>query len=201
MDELYCLQDEALQVLAVGGNTEAEEVLVGRFGRLVKMRARPLFLAGGDSEDLTQEGMLGLLAAIRSYSWDMDTSFRTYAEICIRRRLLTAVKTASRYKHSPLNQAVSLESRQFDETQIPSVTRDLEEQILAEEQAEEILDRYASLLSGFEREILALFLEGLSYREMAECVGKPVKSVDNAVSRIRKKLANTAPKAGEISSG
>lgn len=200
MEELDTLTDETLQALAQGGNAAAEEVLVGRFVRLVKMRARPLFLVGGDSEDLTQEGMLGLLAAIRTYNPNADVTFRAYAEICIRRRLLSAIKTATRYKHTPLNQAISLESAQFDETQLRSHSRDLEEQILTEEQTEEILCRYAPLLSGFECEILTLFLAGLSYREMAERVRKPVKSVDNAVSRIRKKLANST-NSGENSSG
>jgi len=198
MEALISLEDETLQALAIHGNAEAEEVLVGRFVRLVKMRARPLFLAGGDSEDLTQEGLLGLLAAIRTYDPKAGASFRTYAETCIRRRLLTAIKTATRYKHSPLNQAISFESAELDESRV--LSRDLEEQILIEEQAEEILCRYTHVLSGFECEILTLFLEGLSYREMAERVRKPVKSVDNAVSRIRKKLANSIH-SGENSPG
>ena len=200
MEELNALEDEALQQLALAGNTAAEEVLVKRFARLVKMRARPLFLVGGDSEDLTQEGMFGLLSAIRTYNPQAGARFRSYAELCIRRRLHTAITTATRYKHSPLNQAISFESAQFDEAQTWSDTRDLEEQILTGEQTDEILCRYAHLLSGFECEILVLFLEGLSYREMAERVQKSVKSVDNAVSRIRKKLANST-NSGENSSG
>ena len=198
METLESLEDEALQALAIYGNVEAEEVLVGRFVRLVKMRARPLFLAGGDSEDLTQEGLLGLLAAIRTYDPYGGASFRTYAETCIRRRLLTAIKAAARSKHSPLNQAISFESAELHESRV--LSRDLEEQILTEEQAEETLCRYTHLLSGFECEILTLFLEGFSYREMAERVRKPVKSVDNAVSRIRKKLANSIH-SGENSPG
>jgi len=198
MEMLESLEDEALQALAIQGNAEAEAVLVGRFVRLVKMCARPLFLAGGDSEDLMQEGFLGLLAAIRAYDAEVGASFRTYAETCIRRRLLTAIKAAARYKHSPLNQAISFESAKLEESQ--GLSRDLEEQILTEEQAEEILCRYAHLLSGFECEILTLFLKGFSYREMAERVRRPVKSVDNAVSRIRKKLANSIH-SGENSPG
>ena len=198
METLESLEDEALQALAVHDNAVAEEILVGRFVRLVKMCARPLFLAGGDSEDLTQEGMLGLLAAIRTYDPNASASFRTYAETCIRRRLLTAIKTATRYKHLPLNQAISFEAAELHESR--ALFRDLEEQILTEEQAEEILCRYTHLLSGFECEILTLFLEGFSYREMAERVRKPVKSVDNAVSRIRKKLAGSIH-SGENSPG
>ena len=189
MEELYNLTDEALQDLAARGDTRAEEVLVQRFGRLVKTVARPLFLTGGDSEDLTQEGMMGLLSAIRTFSPDFGASFQTYAEVCIRRRLLSAIKTASRYKHSPLNHAVSFDSSQFDETIAPYLLRDMEERILSKEQTDEMHRAFGSVLSGFEHDILRLFLEGLSYQEMAQKLGKSVKSVDNAVQRIRKKLA------------
>ena len=200
MDELYTLSDEALQSLAAGGNSQAEEALVQRFGRLVKASARPLFLAGGDSEDLTQEGMMGLLAAIRTFSPNAGASFQTYAEVCIRRRLLSAIKTASRYKHGPLNHAVSFDSSQFDETQqTPYLARALEDQVLSREQTDEMQRQLRHVLSGFEHEILGLFLAGLGYQEMARQLGKPVKSVDNAVQRIRKKLAQQYN--GEISSG
>jgi len=199
MDELYNLSDEALQGLAVNGDSRAEEVLVQRFGRLVKASARPLFLAGGDSEDLTQEGMMGLLSAIRTFSTDFGASFQTYAEVCIRRRLLSAIKTASRYKHSPLNYAISFDASHFDETPQTYLLRDLEEQILSKERADEMHKQFQYVLSGFEHDILRLFLEGLSYQEMAIRLGRPVKSVDNAVQRIRKKLAQHYN--GEISRG
>jgi RNA polymerase sporulation-specific sigma factor len=189
MDEMYNLSDEMLQSLALAGNTQAEEVLVQRFSRLVKASARPLFLVGGDSEDLTQEGMMGLLAAIRTFSPSSGASFQTYAEICIRHRLLSAIKTASRYKHSPLNHAVSFDSSHFDETQTTYLLRDLEDQILSREQADEMYRKLRHVLSGFEQEILRLFLAGHSYQEMARQVERPVKSVDNAVQRIKKKLA------------
>ena len=199
MDELYQFNDEALQSLAAQGDARAEEVLVQRFGRLVKASARPLFLAGGDSEDLTQEGMLGLLSAIRTFSPDLGASFQTYAEVCIRRRLLSAIKTASRYKHAPLNYAVSFDASHFDETSPSYLLRDLEEQILSKEQADEMHRQFQHVLSGFEHDILRLFLEGQSYQEMAAHLGRPVKSVDNAVQRIRKKLAQHYN--GEISRG
>ena len=199
MEELYNLTDEALQNLVAGGNTRAEEVLVKRFGRLVKAVARPLFLAGGDGEDLIQEGMTGLVAAIRTFSPDSGASFQTYAEVCIRRRLLSAVKTASRYKHGPLNTAISFDSSQLDEALSTTLLRDLEEQVLSREQTDEMHRQLGHVLSGFEHDILRLFLEGLSYQEMADKLGKSVKSVDNAVQRIRKKLARHY--SGEISSG
>ncbi|MCL2827608.1 MAG: sigma-70 family RNA polymerase sigma factor [Oscillospiraceae bacterium] len=199
MNEIHTLDDETLCVLVADGNTEAEEVLIQRFSRLVKVGARPYFLAGGDSEDLTQEGMLGLISAIRTFRFDSGASFRTYAETCIRRRLLTAIKSASRYKHIPLNHAISFESSHVDEIQAVYFLRDPEDQILARERADEMWGQFAHVLSGFEHEILRLFLEGQSYQEMASHVQKPIKSVDNAVQRIRKKLAQHL--IGEISEG
>ena len=195
MDELYRLSDEALQAMATDGNPLAEEVLVQRFGRLVRQSARPLFLAGGDSEDLFQEGMLGLLAAIRTYAPTAESTFATYAQVCIRNRLLTAIKTASRNKHTPLNQAVSLELPQIEERYGTEMRRDLEEQVLAAAWVDEMQLRFTGMLSQFEHEILVLFLRGLSYQEMAERTGKTTKSIDNAVGRIRKKLAAHLTKA------
>ncbi|MCL2843678.1 MAG: sigma-70 family RNA polymerase sigma factor [Oscillospiraceae bacterium] len=189
MDELHKLSDETLQTMATRGDSLAEEVLVQRFGRLVRQSARPLFLAGGDSEDLIQEGMLGLLAAIRTYSPAAEASFSTYAVVCIRNRLLTAIKTASRNKHTPLNQAVSLEVPQIDQRHGTEGRRDLEEQVLANAWVDEMQAQFVGVLSRFEHEILVLFLQGLSYQEMAVCTGKSTKSIDNAVGRIRKKLA------------
>jgi len=190
MDELYKMSDEALQARAMCGDALAEEVLLQRFGRLVRQSARPLFLAGGDSEDLTQEGMMGLLAAIRTFSSAAGASFSTYADTCIRNRLLAAIRTASRYKHTPLNQAVSLGAPDVDVAfRGVGVLRDLEEQVLAQAWVDEMQTRFADVLSRFEYEILDLFILGLSYQEMAIRTKKSVKSIDNAVQRIRKKLA------------
>lgn len=200
MDKLGNLSDEALQQRAASGDSEAEQQLIGRYGRLVKACARTYFLAGGDSEDLIQEGMLGLLSAVRQYNPDCGASFKTYSELCIKRRLYTAIKSASRYKHAPLNDYVSLESAFFDETptQAAYFLRDLEEQVLAKERADEIRGEFTPCLSEFEAEILGLFLEGLSYQEMALRVQRSSKSVDNAVQRIRKKLVQHL-KIGDIS--
>ena len=191
MEQFSHLGDEALQTLVTEGNTEAEEALIKRFSHLVRRSARPFFLAGGDSEDLTQEGMMGLLSAVRTFCPDQGTSFQTYAETCIRNRLLTALKSATRHKHTPLNDAVSLESPQFEESQTrpAALPRDMEERLLEKEGADEMWGRLEKLLSGFEQQVLRLFLAGLSYQEMARQVERPVKSVDNAVQRIRKKLA------------
>ena len=112
--DLRELEDEALCALAASGGREAEEALVVRYNRLVRMCARPCFLAGGDSEDLIQEGMLGLLSAIREYDPGKSAAFRTYAEICIKNRLFSAVKAAARNKHTPLNCSVSIETPLYD---------------------------------------------------------------------------------------
>lgn len=201
MDERFkSLSDETLQCLSTGGDNEAETCLVGRYNKLVRACARPYFLAGGDSEDLIQEGMIGLLSAIRSFVPDRDASFRTYAEVCIRRRLQSAIKSALRDKHAPLNNYISLESLFLDSSQAVYILRDLEEEVLAKESADELSSKFTKYLSCFEAEILRLYLEGLSYEEMSEQVGKPLKSVDNAIQRIRRKLTRYL-NSGDISPG
>ncbi len=188
--------DEVLCSYVVNGDSLAEEYLVKKFSRLVRICARPYFLAGGDSEDLIQEGMLGLLSAIREYNPEENASFKTFAELCIRRRLFTAIKTASRNKHIPLNECISFESTDFDGIQSQffyssgeSILRDPEEQILARERADEIKTTLSGGLSRLELKVLELYLNGLSYQDIAIQLKKSTKSVDNAVQRIRKKLA------------
>jgi RNA polymerase sporulation-specific sigma factor len=189
------LSDENLQQLAAQGDSLAEDCLAERYIRLVRICARPYFLAGGDSEDLTQEGMLGLLSAIREYNQALNTSFKTYAELCIRRRLISAVKSASRRKHTPLNEGVSLEDFYSDKEQFSPAYSALafqrvpEEQVLARERADEFSHTYSRCLSQFELDVLRHYLDGLSYRAIAQAVGRSEKSVDNAVQRIRRKLA------------
>ena len=191
MSNFYNNRDVELWALASSGDLKAEEELISEYSRLVKICARPYFLAGGDSEDLIQEGMLGLLSAVRHYDPAKDVKFKTYAEFCIRRRLYSAIKSASRFKHTPLNDYISLESPELDEnsTQGMFFLRDPEESVIARERAHEIKDCLYGSLSRFESSILGLYLEGISYEEMAAKVNKPPKSVDNAVQRIRKKLA------------
>lgn len=190
------LTDEALCKLAAGGDRIAEETLVMRYQRFVRACARPYFLAGGDTEDLLQEGMLGLLTAIREYDEQRGAAFSTYAASCIRSRLFSALKMASRKKHAPLNQAVSLESSFSDgggeaegrQNALPQISGP-EDLLLHKEAYEERLERLKASLSGMEVKILPLYLRGLSYGEIAAAIGKPPKSVDNAVQRIRKKAA------------
>jgi RNA polymerase sporulation-specific sigma factor len=195
MEDYSNFSDEFLQSKAVSGDKTAEEQLSMRYSRLVKACARPYFLAGGDSEDLTQEGMFGLLSAIREFDPTMNASFKTYAEICIKRRLITAVKTASRMKHTPLNEGVSLDEVLSEENtarsaQLPKAFRRIpEEQVLARESADEIFHTYSRWLSKFEAQVMDLYLDGLSYQEISDRIGRSQKSVDNAVQRIRRKLA------------
>ena len=201
------LNDEELWRLTVSGDARAEEELIERYTRLVRICARPYFLAGGDSEDLTQEGLMGLLNAIRSYETDSGTPFRPFAEVCIRNRILEAVRSASRKKHDPLNGGVSLEyvilseeeSRQPLELQPEVFSRSPEEQVLARESEKEFYSTFSRCLSSFETEVLFRFLDGLSYRQIAAEVGRTEKAVDNAVQRIRRKLARQKTFIGDIS--
>lgn len=182
--------DETLSQMATLGDTSAEEELIGRYARLVRICARPLFLVGGDSEDLIQEGMLGLLGAVRAFDHTRNVTFRTFAETCIRNRLTSAIKAALRTKHKPLNDSVSIETPQFDSNEVYHSTLKLspEDLIIGQEEKRELLNRLKNQLSPLEAEILPHYLDGFSCAEIAHTVGKSPKSVDNAVQRIRKKL-------------
>lgn len=183
--------DEELCLGAAQGDSTVEAELVRRYGWLVRACARPLFLAGGDSEDLIQEGMLGLLTAIRTFSPARDAAFRTYAEICIRSRLLTAVRAAQGGKHSPLNHSVSYEPPLFDGTNayLFSSAESPEDVVIGREELKERLEALKGRLSKFEAQILPPYLSGLSCGEIAQRVGRSQKSVENAIQRIRRKTA------------
>ncbi len=188
------LRDEELCQLAVSGNRQAEEILVTRYTRLVRTCARPFFLVGGDSEDLIQEGMVGLIKAVREYDAAKTASFRTFAELCIRTRLYSVLRNAARDKHAPLNQSVPLDAPFFDSNSYTSGTNNLaqrnpEDFLIDREHTAALLSGVRKQLSEFEAKILGYYLDGLSCREIAETVGKPPKSVDNAVQRIRRKVA------------
>lgn len=207
MIEYAELEDSALQKLAADGDSYAEEELVSRYMRLVRICARPLFLAGGESEDLIQEGMFGLLSAVRQYNNEHNASFKTFAEWCIRNRLRSAVKSASSLKHDPLNNRVPLESILSDESQTQAVAcaelfqKSPEEQVLARENkkyTEQLYLSLVSMLSKYEKAVLTYYLEGLSYKEIAKLTGKGDKAVDNAIQRIKRKTAQML-KSGDIS--
>lgn len=193
-DRLRLLSDEELCRLVSQEDRLAEELLVTRYSRLVRTCARPYFLIGGDSEDLTQEGMIGLMNAVREYDASKAASFRTFAETCIRNRLYSALRSAAGDKHLPLNQSVPLDTPFFDSNSYTSGTGNLAERnpedfLIDREHAQSLLTGVRKQLSEFEAKILGYYLDGLSCREIAETVGKPPKSVDNAVQRIRRKVA------------
>ena len=192
MIDYTALDDNRLQELAQKGDRNAEEALAARYLRMVRACARPLFLAGGDSEDLIQEGTFGLLSAIRNFDAADGTAFKTYAEHCIRMRLLSAIKSASRLKHNPLNDGISLEQLSEDSGDLSAFPvgffRNPEELVLARESKEELDAAFSRCLSRFEVKVLDLYLEGLSYREIAQRLSGDAKSIDNAVQRIRRKL-------------
>ena len=187
------ISDEELCTRVSKGDRYAEEVLVMRHNRLVRICARPFFLAGGDSEDLIQEGMLGLLSAIRSFQANKSATFRTYAEVCIKSRLISAVRAASSGKHSPLNSYISFETPSFDGisdfSSAVAVESNPEDVIINREEMQEHLATAKGQLSGFEAKVLSFYLDGLSYQDIAAQVKRSPKSVDNAVQRIRRKLA------------
>ena len=188
------LPDETLCSMAACGDRVAEETLVTRYTRLVRTCARPFFLAGGDSEDLIQEGMVALIKAVREFSPDKAATFRTFAEICIRNRLYSVLRASARDKHKALNQSISLDTPDFDSNSYTSGTsslaqRDPEDFLIDREHTAALLAGVRKQLSEFEAKILGYYLDGLSCREIADTVGKPPKSVDNAVQRIRRKVA------------
>ncbi|MDO4811594.1 MAG: sigma-70 family RNA polymerase sigma factor [Eubacteriales bacterium] len=193
------LNDEDLCMHLQAGNRTAEEVLASRYHRLVRSCARPYFLAGGDSEDLLQEGMFGLIKAMREYDVDYEVAFHSFAETCIRHRLYTVIKAASSGKHLPLNQSVPLNPSFFD-TNSSFAQVDPEVTLIDTEKAVSLLENARKQLSELEVKILGYYLDGLTYREIAETVGKSPKSVDNAVQRIRRKIARQL-NLGDISNG
>ena len=193
------MADEELLQKCRQGSPEAEETLIRRYGRVIRNLVRPFFLTGGDSEDLIQEGMLGLLNAIRRYDPQVETSFRTFAELCIRRRLISALRKSAGTKNVSLDDCLSLESSLFDENQSRNDNlRGPEELLIDREEAQKRYRNLLLLLSAYEQSVLRCFLRGMSYREIAEITKRSEKVVDNAVQRIRRKFENLPQ--GDISS-
>lgn len=188
MEPLQERSDETLCGLAAAGDRLAEECLALRYTRLVRVCARPYYLVGGDSEDLLQEGMIGLLSAIRGYSPDRGTGFRTYAETCIRNRLNSAIRAAAGKRNAPLNASVSI-SPMLEEGSFPGDggQADPEDVVIGREEFSGRMKALREQLSRFEEKALDLYLSGLSYGEIAARTGRSQKSVDNAVQRIRRK--------------
>ena len=190
------MEDEELVCLARDGDEEALEFLINKYKNFVRAKARTYFLVGADREDIIQEGMIGIYKAIRDYRSDRLASFRAFAELCITRQIITAIKTATRQKHIPLNSYVSLNKPVFDDESertlmdimVPGVTTDPEELLISQEEVADIEGKMDELLSPLEKEVVDLYLEGKSYIEIAEQLGRHVKSVDNALQRVKRKL-------------
>ena len=184
--ELKNSTDEAL-LARCAEDPNAEEALISRYTQLVRSCARPLYLTGGDRDDLVQEGMIGLLHAIRSYVPESGTPFGAYAAICIRSKLISAVRAAAAGKHSPLNESVSFQSVVPDDCLQGNVEEDPEHILIHREGFDEFMEALKQKLSRFEGQVLALYLDGLSYRLISARLKSTEKAVDNAVQRIRKK--------------
>ena len=179
------------------GDHEALQILLERYRRFARAKARGYFLVGADSDDIEQEGMIGLFKAARDYNPDRQASFRAFAELCITRQVITAIKTATRQKHQPLNQYVSISGvRGSDDPSERSVEDLLDDHYLADpadevvsnERMADMRQSMADMLSGLEVDVLRLYVEGKSYQEIGEQLGRHVKSIDNALQRIKRKL-------------
>ncbi len=196
MIDYESLPDEKLVELSSQGDVMATECILARYKNLVRSRARMYFLAGADREDLIQEGMIGLFKAIRDFDEKRPASFCGFAELCIKRQIITAVKTATRQKHMPLNSYVSLNNHVYDndmdsflEEVLPGASdADPEHILISRENTEFLTERIREVLSGLEKSVLALYLEGKSYQEISKVLDKPTKSIDNALQRVKKKM-------------
>ncbi|HEX9968521.1 MAG TPA: RNA polymerase sporulation sigma factor SigH [Acidimicrobiales bacterium] len=179
------------------GDHEALQVLLERYRRFARAKARGYFLVGADSDDIEQEGMIGLFKAARDYNPDRQASFRAFAELCITRQVITAIKTATRQKHQPLNQYVSISGVRGSDDPGERTVEDLlddhyladpADEVVSNERMDQMRRSMAELLSGLEVDVLRLYVEGKSYQEIGEQLGRHVKSIDNALQRIKRKL-------------
>lgn len=189
------MNDDDVALLAQDGDGEALEYLLDKYKNFVRARARSYFLIGADHEDIVQEGMIGLYKAIRDFKVDKQASFRAFAELCVKRQIITAIKTATRQKHVPLNSYVSLNKPLYDEESdrtlldvIEGRVTSPEELFISQEEVNSIQNQISILLSDFEKQVLDLFLDGKSYQEIAVILDRHVKSVDNALQRVKRKL-------------
>jgi RNA polymerase sporulation-specific sigma factor len=196
INNLDTILDEELVLYAHEGNVDALEYLINKYKNFVKAKARSYFLIGADREDIVQEGMIGLYKAIRDFRNDKLSSFRAFAELCITRQIITAIKTATRQKHIPLNSYISLNKPIYDEdsdrTLLDILTAakitDPEELIISREELLSIEAKIGEVLSGLELEVLMSYLQGKSYQEIACDLDRHVKSIDNALQRVKRKL-------------
>ncbi|PHJ38734.1 RNA polymerase sigma70 factor [Desulforamulus profundi] len=192
----HIMVDEDVVEFAREGDDAALEYLINKYKNFVRAKARSYFLIGADREDIIQEGMIGLYKAIRDFRMDKLSSFRAFAELCITRQIITAIKTATRQKHIPLNSYVSLNKPIYDEDSdrtlldviSGSKITDPEELIISREEFDDIEEKMGEILSSLEWKVLMSYLEGKSYQEIAEDLNRHVKSIDNALQRVKRKL-------------
>jgi RNA polymerase sporulation-specific sigma factor len=192
------VEDGYLIALAKQGHADAYDRIVRRYYGFVRLKASSYFLAGGDADDLIQEGLVGLYKAVRDYRTDRESSFRNFAELCITRQIITAVKTATRNKHTPLNQYVSFSSTPsgangdnestLDEMLPGSSVHDPVNQVISSEELRALVACISTALSELESRVLALYLDGHSYEDVGHRIGCDCKTVDNALQRVKRKV-------------
>lgn len=195
-DILETMSDEEIIRLSKNGNGYATEYLMEKYRNFVRAKSRTYFLIGADKEDIIQEGMIGLYKAIRDYKFDTQASFKSFAELCITRQIITAIKTATRQKHIPLNSYISLSKPVYEnendrillDTVVERSRLNPEEIILDKERFFHIEEKLYEILSKLEWVVLTKYLEGMSYIEIASQINKSEKSIDNALQRIKKKI-------------
>ena len=188
--------DETIVAMAQNGDRVALEFLLSKYKNFVRSKARSYFLIGADHEDIVQEGMIGLFKSIRDFQLERLSSFRAFAELCITRQIITAIKTATRQKHLPLNSYVSLNKPIYDEESdrtlmdviVEGHAQNPEELIIGREDILSIRDQVGTVLSSLEQDVLSSYLDGKSYQEIADKLGRHVKSIDNALQRVKRKL-------------
>jgi RNA polymerase sporulation-specific sigma factor len=188
--------DEEIVSRAKNGENRAQEYLISKYENFVKAKAKSYFLIGADKEDIYQEGMIGLYKAIRDFNPERSTSFKAFAEICVVRQIITAIKTATRQKHIPLNTYVSLNKPIYEEESERTLLdvlagmkiTDPEELMISKEQMAYIEEKISKVLSGLELEVLTSYLDGKSYQEIASDLERHSKSIDNALQRVKRKL-------------
>jgi RNA polymerase sporulation-specific sigma factor len=205
--EIYdVMLDETIVEAAREGDDAAQEYLINKYKNFVRAKARSYFLIGADREDIIQEGMIGLYKAIRDFRNDKLASFRAFAELCITRQIITAIKTATRQKHIPLNSYVSLNKPIYDEESDRTLldvlsgnkVTDPEELVISREEFVDIEHKMGEFLSDLEWKVLMSYLDGRSYQEIAKDLRRHVKSIDNALQRVKRKLERYLEKREEI---
>jgi RNA polymerase sporulation-specific sigma factor len=188
---------DELAVLAQGGNAQAQRVLIERYRRFARAKGRGYFLVGGDNDDIEQEALIGLYKAIRDYQVDRLASFRAFAELCITRQIITAIKTATRQKHQALNQYVSISGvrggddpgeRTIEDLLDDHNVADPADHVVSGERMDTMRSAMAAMLSGLEVDVLRLYVEGKTYQEIGDRLNRHVKSIDNALQRIKRKV-------------